>query len=121
MHHLGYLEQELLPALYRAADALVFPSLYEGFGSPPLEAMACGCPVASATSASLAELVSGAALELDPSDPASIAAAIDASAATAICASGCAPTASSGQRGSRGTRAAADHVAAYGRAVSIAA
>jgi glycosyltransferase involved in cell wall biosynthesis len=55
----------------------VFPSLYEGFGSPPLEAMACGCPVASATSASLAEVVTGASLELDPASPESIGAAID--------------------------------------------
>jgi glycosyltransferase involved in cell wall biosynthesis len=77
VHHLGYVEADLLPALYRAADALVFPSLYEGFGSPPLEAMACGCPVASSTAASLAEVVEGASLELDPDSPESIAGAID--------------------------------------------
>ncbi len=77
VRHLGYLDAELVPALYRAADALVFPSLYEGFGSPPLEAMACGCPVASATSASLAEIVTGAAVVIDPESPESIAAAID--------------------------------------------
>ena len=47
VHHLGYLPADEVPALMRGAEAMVFPSLYEGFGSPPLEAMACGCPVAS--------------------------------------------------------------------------
>jgi glycosyltransferase involved in cell wall biosynthesis len=56
---------------------MVFPSLYEGFGSPPLEAMACGCPVASSHAASLGEVCGDAALALDPTDPDSIASAID--------------------------------------------
>jgi glycosyltransferase involved in cell wall biosynthesis len=66
VHHLGYLQPGDVPALLRAATAMVFPSLYEGFGSPPLEAMACGCPVACSTSGSLAETVGGAALTFDP-------------------------------------------------------
>jgi glycosyltransferase involved in cell wall biosynthesis len=77
VHHLGFVRSDALPALYRRARALVFPSLYEGFGAPPLEAMACGCPVASSPRASLGELLADAALTFDPEDPAAIAAAID--------------------------------------------
>ena len=58
------------------ASALVFPSLYEGFGQPPLEAMACGCPVACSNAAALPEVVGDAALLFDPYDPAAIAAAV---------------------------------------------
>ena len=71
--------REAVPALYRLAQAMVFPSLYEGFGAPPLEAMACGCPVAASPRGSLAEVCGGAALELEPESVESIAAAIDAS------------------------------------------
>lgn len=77
VHHLGHVAADELPALMRAAEALVFPSLYEGFGSPPLEAMACGCPVASSRRASLDEMVGDAALELEPESVESIAEAID--------------------------------------------
>lgn len=56
----------LLTALYRAADVFVFPSLYEGFGLPPLEAMACGAPVACSNSSSMPEVVGDAALLFDP-------------------------------------------------------
>ncbi|HYJ00525.1 MAG TPA: glycosyltransferase family 1 protein [Thermoleophilaceae bacterium] len=75
IRHLGYLEPEDVPALYRRATAMVFPSLYEGFGSPPLEAMACGCPVACSTRGSLAEVVGGAGLHFDPESVEEIAAA----------------------------------------------
>lgn len=75
--HLGYLAQEEMPALLRAAAAMVFPSLYEGFGSPPLEAMACGCPVASSTRASLGEVLGDAALQFDPESVEDMAGAID--------------------------------------------
>jgi glycosyltransferase involved in cell wall biosynthesis len=77
VRHLGYVEREAVPALYRAARAVVFPSLYEGFGGPPLEAMACGCPVAASTRASLAEVCGGACLVLEPESVESIAAAIE--------------------------------------------
>jgi glycosyltransferase involved in cell wall biosynthesis len=77
VEHLGFVEHDVLPALLRRARGMVFPSLYEGFGQPPLEAMACGCAVASSTRGPLAEVCSGAVLELDPEDPASIASAID--------------------------------------------
>jgi glycosyltransferase involved in cell wall biosynthesis len=77
VRHLGHLPQEKLPALYRAADAIVFPSLYEGFGSPPLEAMACGCPVAASNTSCLPEICGEAALLFDPRSSEAIAAAID--------------------------------------------
>ena len=64
-------------ALYRRARALVFPSLYEGFGLPPLEAMACGCPVAASSAGSLPEVVGDAAALFDPHDAEAIAAGVD--------------------------------------------
>ena len=63
-------------SLYRRASALVFPSLYEGFGLPPIEAMACGCPVAASDAGSLPEVVGNAAVLFDPREPESIAAGI---------------------------------------------
>jgi glycosyltransferase involved in cell wall biosynthesis len=75
--HLGFVDHGLVPALMRRARAMVFPSLFEGFGQPPLEAMACGCAVAAPVDGALGEVCAGAVLELDPRDPDSIAAAID--------------------------------------------
>jgi len=66
-----------LVKLYRRASCLVFPSLYEGFGLPPVEAMACGCPVAAAAAGSLPEVCGDAAVLFDPLDPEAIAAGID--------------------------------------------
>lgn len=63
---LGLIPQEELSRLYRGADAFVFPSRYEGFGLPPLEAMACGCPVVCSNATSLPEVVGDAALLFDP-------------------------------------------------------
>ena len=63
--------------LYRRAACLVYPSLYEGFGLPPLEAMACGCPVAASNTASLPEVCGDAAVLFDPLDPTSIVAAAE--------------------------------------------
>lgn len=77
VRHLGYVAPEQVPALYRAARAMVFPSLYEGFGGPPLEAMACGCPVAASTRASLGEVCADASIALEPESIESIAEAID--------------------------------------------
>ncbi len=65
---LGFVSSADLPKWYRAAGAMVFPSLFEGFGLPPIEAMACGCPVLSSTSGALGETVAGAAGVLEPLD-----------------------------------------------------
>ncbi len=72
----GFVAAEDLPGWYAGARALVFPSLFEGFGLPPLEAMACGCPVVSSTSGSLREIVADAALTVDPESPESISSAM---------------------------------------------
>ena len=72
----GRVSQDEIAELYRSAAALVFPSLYEGFGQPPLEAMACGCPVACSNVASLPEVVGDAARLFDPTRPDEIAAAV---------------------------------------------
>ena len=70
----GYVEDEGLPDLLCGAEALVFPSLYEGFGLPPLEAMACGVPVVASRRASIPEVTGEAALYLEePADPAEMA------------------------------------------------
>ncbi len=69
----GYVENEELPLLYNSASLFVFPSLYEGFGLPPLEAMACGCPTVVSSAASLPEVCGDAAYYVDPHDVDSIA------------------------------------------------
>jgi glycosyltransferase involved in cell wall biosynthesis len=73
---LGFGAPAELPGWYGAADLFVFPSLFEGFGLPPLEAMACGAPVISSNAASLPEVVGEAAISVDPTDEAGFAAAI---------------------------------------------
>jgi glycosyltransferase involved in cell wall biosynthesis len=73
VHFTGYVPDEHLPALYAGSLALVYPSLYEGFGLPPLEAMACGTPVVTSASTSLPEVVGDAAILVDAGDTRSIA------------------------------------------------
>jgi glycosyltransferase involved in cell wall biosynthesis len=70
---LGFVPDQTLAVLYRLASVFVFPSLYEGFGLPPLEAMASGTPVVTSNVSSLPEVTSDAALLIDPHDPAAIA------------------------------------------------
>ena len=70
---LGFQPYETLAAFYRLARVFVFPSLYEGFGLPPLEAMACGTPVVTSNVSSLPEVAGGAAILVDPYEPASVA------------------------------------------------
>ena len=79
---LGFVDDPSLPLLYRATDVFVYPSLFEGFGFPPIEAMACGCPVISSTRGSLREVVADAALTVDPENPAEMAAALGRLAAS---------------------------------------
>jgi glycosyltransferase involved in cell wall biosynthesis len=64
----GYVSESELAEIYNAVDLFVFPSLYEGFGLPPLEAMACGTPVITSNTSSLPEVVGDAAITVDPYD-----------------------------------------------------
>jgi glycosyltransferase involved in cell wall biosynthesis len=68
----GYVPDDDLPALYSACDAFAFPSLYEGFGVPVLEAMACGAPVVTSEVSATAEVAANAAVLVDPQSVASI-------------------------------------------------
>ncbi len=68
IRHLGFVMDDFVPDLYRAAGAFVYPSLFEGFGMPPTEAMACGCPVICSSRGSLGEVVGNAAAVVDPED-----------------------------------------------------
>lgn len=119
VRHLGFVSPDALAALYRCATALVFPSTYEGFGMPPLEAMASGCPVASSTRGSLAEVCGEAAAVLDPVDPDQMARTIsmllaDEAARRRLRHAGLA------QSARFSWRAAADaHLAAYRRACEL--
>jgi glycosyltransferase involved in cell wall biosynthesis len=70
---LGFVPDQTLAVLYRLASVFVFPSLYEGFGLPPLEAMASGTPVVTSNVSSLPEVANDAAILIDPYDPAAIA------------------------------------------------
>jgi glycosyltransferase involved in cell wall biosynthesis len=74
---LGFLPADDLAALYNLAEALVFPSLYEGFGLPVVEAMACGTPVIASNRGALAEVAGGAAEMVNPTDIDSIAAGLE--------------------------------------------
>jgi glycosyltransferase involved in cell wall biosynthesis len=79
----GYVPEEDLPLLYSHALAFVYPSLYEGFGFPVVEAMACGAPVLTSRSSSLTEIAEGAAVLVDPLDEKALAEAFAALAADA--------------------------------------
>jgi glycosyltransferase involved in cell wall biosynthesis len=73
---LGTVSTNALASLYRRAACLVFPSLYEGFGLPPLEAMACGCPVAASNAGAIPEVCGDAAVYFDPTDVDAMASAM---------------------------------------------
>lgn len=73
----GYVSDGELRTLYEHAICFVYPSLYEGFGLPPLEAMSCGCPVVVSRAASLSEVCGNAAVYCDPRDPASVAESVE--------------------------------------------
>jgi glycosyltransferase involved in cell wall biosynthesis len=72
----GSIPRDYMPTLYRAAAAVLYPSLYEGFGLPVLESMACGCPVVTSNTSSLPEVAGDAAILVNPRDPTAIAKAM---------------------------------------------
>ena len=76
IYRTGFVDDDELAALYAGAVAFVYPSFYEGFGIPCLEAMACGCPVITSNTSSLPEIVGSAGLLIDPNDTAAITKAI---------------------------------------------
>ena len=73
----GFIPDGELPTLYSAAEAFAFPSHYEGFGLPVLEAMACGTPVVASRASSLPEIVGDAGMQVDPDDPERLASALE--------------------------------------------
>jgi glycosyltransferase involved in cell wall biosynthesis len=73
----GYIRHEDLPVLYTLASVFVFPSFYEGFGSPPLESMACGTPVITSNNSAMPEAVGNAAILIDPSDTTALSKSIE--------------------------------------------
>jgi glycosyltransferase involved in cell wall biosynthesis len=77
VHRTGYVTEADKVALLAGAEAFVYPSLYEGFGLPVLEAMACGTPVVTSNVSSLPEVVGDAAVLIDPTDQGAIAAGIE--------------------------------------------
>lgn len=77
VREVGYVAQDDVPALMRAASVFCFPSFYEGFGLPPLEAAACGTPVIAGRAASLPEVLGEAAVYVDPASPGDIAAGLE--------------------------------------------
>jgi glycosyltransferase involved in cell wall biosynthesis len=81
VHWLGEVSDAELARLYRGALCLAYPSLYEGFGIPVLEAMACGAPVVTTRGTAMEEVADGAAVLVDTRDPAEIAAGIERAAA----------------------------------------
>ncbi len=76
IEQLGYVDEQDMPALYSMASVYVYPSLYEGFGLPVLEAMQCGCPVVASNATSIPEVAGDAALLVDPHDTHAMAAAM---------------------------------------------
>ena len=77
IHFLGRMTTPQLNELYSRAEMLVFPSLYEGFGIPPLEAMACTCPVIASSATSVPEVVGDAAIQIDPTNPQALADSVE--------------------------------------------
>lgn len=76
IRYVGHVSDQEAVALFNFADVFVFPSLYEGFGLPPLEAMACGCPVVTSNRSSIPEVVGDAAIQVNPESVDELAAAI---------------------------------------------
>jgi glycosyltransferase involved in cell wall biosynthesis len=125
VHFLGYQPFETLPALYSLSEFFVFPSLYEGFGLPVVEAMSCGTPVLTSSSSSMVEIVADAAITVDPLDTDALVAAITQLAADPALRARLAATGSSRAAAFSWTQAARDMLQVYrfaaGRAASAPA
>jgi glycosyltransferase involved in cell wall biosynthesis len=115
VHQVGRVGHDLLPAVYAAAEVFTFPSLWEGFGLPVLEAMTVGTPVVTSAGTSMAEVVGDAGLLVDPRDPTELAAGLTAAIGhrAELAAAGLARAAALTWEAS-----AAGHVAAYRAALS---
>ena len=112
---LGYVDRPTLERLYRAATALAFPSLEEGFGFPALEAMSAGLPLVTSNTSALAEVAGDAALLVDPADTAAIAAALARAVSDADLQAELIRRGSARAGEFRWSRAAAETLAVYGR------
>jgi glycosyltransferase involved in cell wall biosynthesis len=73
IHYTGYVEQDDLPFIYNLADVFIYPSIYEGFGLPVLESMACGTPVITSNISSMPEIIGDAGVLIAPDDPQALA------------------------------------------------
>jgi glycosyltransferase involved in cell wall biosynthesis len=116
VHHIGYVRTEELVYLYRRARMLVFPSRYEGFGIPLVEAMVVGCPIAAANSTALPEIAGPAALLFDPTSPQAIADAIGRLWSDDRLRAGLVASGRQEAKRFSATRAAEAHLAAFGQA-----
>lgn len=111
---IGFVDDDDLPDLYRAAQVFAFPSLYEGFGLPPLEAMACGVPVVASNASSLPEVVGDVGLLVDPLDVDGLAEALTQAVADDAWRAQAIPRGLARARQFTWTRAAEQLLAVYG-------
>jgi glycosyltransferase involved in cell wall biosynthesis len=117
---IGYVPMADLPSIYNLSDFLVFPSLYEGFGLPVVEAMACGTPVITSSTSSLGEIASAAALTIDPEDTCALAEAIDRLARSSALRRNLAERGLNRARAFSWQRTAREMLAVYARAAGVA-
>ena len=120
VHFTGYVPVEDLPVIYNLGELFVFPSLYEGFGLPVVEAMACGTPVITANTSSLQEIAAGAAETVDPQDAAALADLIVAVASSAERRADLRARGLARAREFSWTRTAKQMLAVYNRAAGVA-
>lgn len=121
VHFIGYVPVSDLPCIYSLSDFFVFPSLYEGFGLPVVEAMACGTPVITSQTSSLGEIANGAALTIDPEDAGELAEAIDCLARSASLRRDLSERGAARARMFSWQRTAREMLAVYARAAGVVA